>query len=81
MPLTATVPSTAAVKVDGSDLDSSAVAAIESALVVDRLRDARHVHDRVPRHGAGPPEQGRPRDRQGDRDLGLGPSPTRARRS
>ena len=37
MPLTATVPSTAAVKVDGSDLDSSAVAAIESALVVDRL--------------------------------------------
>ena len=37
MPLTATVPSTAAIKVDGSDLDSSAVAAIESALVVDRL--------------------------------------------
>ena len=34
---------------------------------------ARHVHDRVPGHGAGPPEQGGPRDRQVDRDLGLVP--------
>ena len=37
MPLTASVPSTAAVKVDGSDLDPVAVAQMESALVVDRL--------------------------------------------
>jgi phage protein D/phage baseplate assembly protein gpV len=37
MPLTASVPSTAAVKVDGSDLDPVAQAQMESALVVDRL--------------------------------------------
>src|SRR5262245_50894085 len=37
MALTATVPGTAAVKVDGSALDSAAVGAIESVLVVDRL--------------------------------------------
>ena len=37
MPLTASVPSTAVVKVDGSDLDPIAVSAMESALVVDRL--------------------------------------------
>lgn len=37
MALTATVPGTPVVKVDGSDLDPSAIAAIESALVVDRL--------------------------------------------
>src|SRR4051794_16520619 len=37
MPLTASVPSTAAVKVDGSDLDPAAVSAMESALVVDRM--------------------------------------------
>ncbi len=37
MPLTASVPSTATVKVDGSDLDPAVAASIESVLVVDRL--------------------------------------------
>ena len=37
MPLTASIPSTAVVKVDGSDLDPVAKASMESALVVDRL--------------------------------------------
>src|SRR4051812_28223659 len=37
MPLTASVPSTAVVKVDGSDLDAVANSAMESALVIDRL--------------------------------------------
>src|SRR5262245_13285552 len=37
MALTASVPSTASVKLDGSDLDPAAAASIESALVVDRL--------------------------------------------
>jgi phage protein D/phage baseplate assembly protein gpV len=37
MPLTASIPSTAVVKVDGSDLDAGARSSMESALVVDRL--------------------------------------------
>src|SRR3954454_21108459 len=37
MPLTATVPTTAAIKVDGTDLEAVAVASVESVLVVDRL--------------------------------------------
>ena len=37
MPLTASIPSTAVVKVDGSDLDQTAQSSMESALVVDRL--------------------------------------------
>jgi phage protein D/phage baseplate assembly protein gpV len=37
VPLTASIPSTAVVKVDGSDLDPAAKSSLESALVVDRL--------------------------------------------
>jgi phage protein D len=37
VPLTTSVPSTATVKVDGSDLDAAVAASIESVLVVDRL--------------------------------------------
>ena len=37
MPLTSTVPTTPAIKVDGSDLEAAAVMSIESVLVVDRL--------------------------------------------
>jgi|1186.fasta_scaffold02378_2 phage protein D len=37
MPLSATVPGTPSIRIDGSDLDTAAVRALESALVVDRL--------------------------------------------